>query len=162
VPPAKNSPTDGLSTTVSKRIGWWTGRLTRAHLVQLISFGLSGAFTGIVYSAAAWSLIALSPKTFEFDVVIAYAIATAANYLGARLVFKATTGIRGHALRYLSVVAANFLTTSVLAWSLHRTGADNIISVYLPVAVTLVPTFVLMRSWVFKNPAIDELTPTVG
>ncbi len=120
--------------------------------MQLISFGLNGAITGIVYSAAVWSLIALSPKTFELDVVIAYAVATAANYLGARLVFKPTSGIGGHALRYLSVVVANFLTTSVLAWYLHRTGADDIISVYLPVAVTLVPTFVLMRKWVFKNP----------
>jgi len=35
---------------------------------------------------------------------------------------------------------------------LHHAGAGNIISVYLPVAVTSVPTFVLMRSWVFKNP----------
>jgi len=121
-------------------------------LVQLISFGLNGAFTGIVYSAAVWSLIALSPETFELDVVIAYAVATAANYFGARLVFKPTTGIRGHALRYLSVIAANFLTTAVLAWCLHRTGAENIISVYLPVVATSVPTFVLMRSWVFKNP----------
>lgn len=131
-------------------------------MVQLISFGLNGVFTGIVYSVAVWSLIAFSPKTFELDVVTAYAISVAANYLGARLVFKPTTGIRGHALRYLFVVAANFLTTAVLAWWLHRAGADNIISVYLPVAVTLVPTFVLMRSWVFKNPAIDELTPTIG
>ena len=150
--PANDSPTAGFTSTLPRRIRWWAGRVTKTHLVQLISFGLNGAFTAIVYSAAVWSLIALSPKTFELDVVIAYAVATAANYFGARLVFKPTTGIRGHALRYLSVIAANFLTTAVLAWCLHHAGAGNIISVYLPVAVTSVPTFVLMRSWVFKNP----------
>lgn len=85
------------------------------------------------------------------DVLIAYAIGVGANYLGARLVFKPTTGLRRHALRYLSVVAANFLTTAVLAWWLHRIGADNIISVYPPVAVTAVPTFALMRNWVFDS-----------
>lgn len=155
VPTANDSPTDGRSDTLPKGIGWRTLRLTRTHLVQLVSFGFNGAFTGIVYSAAVWSLIALSPKTFELDIVMAYAIATAANYFGARLVFKPTTDIRGHAVRYLSVVAANFLTTSVLAWYLHRAGADDFISVYLPVGVTLVPTFVLMRGWVFKKQAID-------
>jgi putative flippase GtrA len=145
---------------MSRRLGSRTGRLTRVHMVQLISFGLNGASTGIVYSVAVWSLLAISRKTFELDVVIAYAISIAANYLGARLVFKPTTGIRGHALRYLSVVASNFLTTAVLAWWLHRAGADNIISVYLPVAVTSIPTFVLMRNWVFKNPVFDELAAT--
>lgn len=124
-------------------------------MVQLILFGVNGVSTGIVYSAAVWSLIAMSPRTFELDVLIAYAIGLGANYLGARLVFKPTTGLRRHALRYLSVVAANFLTTAVLAWWLHRTGVANIISVYLPVMVTAAPTFVLMRRWVFNNSATD-------
>jgi len=115
-------------------------------------FGANGVSTGIVYSAVVWSLIALSPRTFELDVIVAYATAIAANYVGARLVFKPTTGLRRHALRYLSVVAANFLTTAVLAWWLHWIGVANIISVYLPVMVTAAPTFVLMRRWVFNNP----------
>jgi len=153
VPPANGSQTDGHGAALFKKPDSWTGRGTKARVVQLILFGVNGVSTGIVYSAAVWSLIAVSPKTFEFDVVIAYAVAAAVNYLGARMVFKPTTGIRGHAMRYLSVVAANFLTTGVLAWCLHRAGAENIISVYLPVAVTSVPTFVLMRGWVFKNPA---------
>lgn len=154
--PTTGSPKGGLTATLFRRIGWWTGPLTKVHLVQLILFGMNAVATAIVYTAAVWSLIALSGETFVLDIVIAYAIATAANYLGARVVFKPTTGVRGHALRYLSVVAANFLATAVLAWWLHRTGAAKIISVYVPVAVTSVPTFVLMRSWVFKNPAITR------
>lgn len=131
-----------------------SGWLTKARLVQLILFGANGICTGIVYSLAVWSLIAISPTTLVLDVVIAYATATTVNYLGARLVFKPETSVRGHALRYLSLIAANFVATAGLAWWLDRTGADNIISVYLPVAVTSIPTFMLMRSWVFKNKTV--------
>jgi putative flippase GtrA len=134
-------------------------RLTRAQLVQLASFGVNGLSTGVVYSVAVWTLIALSRRTFALDVLIAYAIAVLANYFGARLVFKPTTGIRGHALKYLSVIAANLLITSGLAWILHQAGAADVVAAYLPVAVTTVPTFVLMRSWVFRS---SDLAITQG
>jgi putative flippase GtrA len=119
--------------------------------VQLVSFGLNGVSTAIVYSTAAWSLIALSPTTLAFDVTFAYAIAVAAHYLGSRLVFRAKTDLHGHVFRYLAVIAASWLTTAFLAWCLHRTAINIVIAVYLPVAVTAVPTFLLMRNWVFKN-----------
>jgi len=66
--------------------------------------------------------------------------------------------MRCHALRYLIVVAAHFAGTASLACCLHRIGAHNIISMYLPVAVTLVPIFVLIRGWVFKNPVTFEVS----
>lgn len=120
--------------------------------MQLSFFALNGLFAGIVYSVAVWSLISISPETIELDVIVAFALSALANYLGARLVFRPETTIRGHALRYLTVIVANFLTAGFFAWCLHRAGADDIVSVYLPVLVTAGPTFVLMRSWAFKKP----------
>ena len=151
--PANSPPAHDLGASPTRRGPRWIGRFTKPQLVQLVSFGLNGVSTAIVYSAAVWSLIAVSPRTFAFDVLLAYAIATAAHYFGSRLVFRAKTGMHGHdLLRYLAVVAASWLTTASLAWCLHRTAVNNVIAVYLPVAVTPIPTFLLMRNWVFKNP----------
>ena len=105
--PANSPPAHDLGASPTRRGPRWIGRFTKPQLVQLVSFGLNGVSTAIVYSAAVWWLIAVSPTTFEFDVLLAYVIAMAANYLGSRLVFRAKTDMHGHVLRYLTVVAAS-------------------------------------------------------
>jgi putative flippase GtrA len=132
--------------------------LTRRTITQLVSYGINGVITAVVYTAVVWTLIALSRKTFALDVVAAYACAVVCNYVGARFIFKPTVGLRGHLPRYLAVIAGNFAVTALLAWSLHRAGVPNLFGAYLPVAVTAIPTFVLLRHWVF-TPAPTEVTP---
>jgi putative flippase GtrA len=120
------------------------------RLLQLLLFAANGLCTAVIYSAVVWTLIAASPETFAVDVVVAYAVATAANYLVARFVFKPTGGALAHLPRYLVVVAGNFAFTAAAAWLLHRLGTWDAIAAYAPVVVTAVPTFVLMRMWVFR------------
>jgi putative flippase GtrA len=129
--------------------------VTRANVAQVVGFGLNGASTAVVYSIAIWTLIAVSPRTFAVDVVAAYAIAVAVNYLGARLIFKPGDDLRTHFARYAILVAANSIATAVLASWLHRLGVHYALAVYFPVAVTVIPTFVLMRTWVFKRSTIE-------
>ena len=137
--PASNSERSRLPRTASR---------TRA--VQLIQFAANGSLTAVIYSVAALSLIAASPTTLAADVAVSYAIAVASHYVGSRLLFHSGNIGRSHVFRYLSVVGVNFCATAGIAWLLHRLGAGNIISAYAPVVVTVVPTFVLMRSWVFR------------
>lgn len=84
---------------------------------------------------------------------MAYAIGGICNYTGARRIFKPTTTIKGHLGRYLTVIAGAFALTSAVAWSLDRGGAPDWVGAYVPVLVTAIPTFVLMRTWVFRSPA---------
>lgn len=119
--------------------------------MQLALFGLNGAFAAAVYSAVVWTLIAASPDTFALDVVIAFAASAVANYVGARVVFKPHTTFRGHILRYLIVVACTFTATGVIAALVHDAGAPDIVGAYLPTVLTAIPTFVVMRTWVFRR-----------
>ena len=96
--------------------------------------------------------MAAFPDAFVVDVVIAYAIAVLWNYLGARLVFRPETPLAAHGWRYASVVALNFAATATVAWACRRAELPDAVAVYLPVALTVVPTYVFMRVWVFCPP----------
>jgi putative flippase GtrA len=128
------------------------GRLDRQVVTQLVKFGLNGLVTAVAYSAVVWTLIAVSHKTFALDVVVAYAVSSVCNYIGARWVFKPTDGISGHIGRYVTVVACGFTLTTVLAWLIHKAGVPDLVGAYLPVLITAVPTFLAMRFWVFNSP----------
>ena len=123
---------------------------SRHNLTQLAFFGANGLSTAIVYSVAVWTLIAVSPQTFALNVAVAYILGVVWNYLGARWIFKPGGDFRGHAPRYLAVVLGNLVVTALIAGVLNWAGAPKLISAYLPVAVIAVPTFLLMRGWVFK------------
>ena len=136
---------DEASNEVRRILG-----VRRHDLHQFILYGLNGVFTAIMYSIAFWSLLALSRHTFVLDVIIAYAVAGLCNYTGARRLFKPTTKLHGHVRRYLVVLVGAFSLTSALAWSLDQAGAPRFVGAYLPVVVTSLPVFLLMRAWVFS------------
>jgi putative flippase GtrA len=148
VPKSDSTVGDASSVRVDRKrseaSAVWRGRLG-----HFLLFGLNGAVTAIVYSIAVWSLIAISPRTFAADVVTAYAVAVGVNYLGARLLFRPTSRVSGHIVRYAAVVCLNFAITAAIAWLLHRAGARDAVAAYAPVLITAVPTYVLMRRWVF-------------
>ena len=160
-PPVANAATAGSvsSDVVSARRFRFAGRrFLSPQVLQFALFAVNGAVVAVIYSIAVWSLISLSPRSFTFDVVIAYGISVVTNYLGARLIFRSATRMRTHVPRYLTVVALNFVLAAAVAWSLDYIGAPRIISAYAPVVVTAVPSFLLMRRWVFR----PETSPTVS
>ena len=69
------------------------------------------------------------------------------------MVFKPETALATHAWRYAAVVALNFAVTAAVAWACRRAGLPDAVGVYLPVLVTVVPSYLLMRIWVFSQPS---------
>jgi putative flippase GtrA len=124
-------------------------RLKQSKFGGFILFASNGAITAATYSAVVWTLIALSGQTFALDVLAAYACAVAANYTGSRLIFGADSSVRSHVPRYATVVCLNFAITAGIAALLHGLGAPTAFAAYLPVIITAIPSYYLMRSWVF-------------
>jgi putative flippase GtrA len=112
-------------------------------------FAVNGIVTAIVYSAIAWSVLVVEPGASSLAVVIAYAGAVAVNYLGSRIVFHAPPPSAPQLGRYFIVVAGNGLTAFVVASALKAGGSQEWVTVYGPVLVTMIPSFALMRWWVF-------------
>ena len=50
------------------------------------------------------------------------------------------------------MVALNFAAAATVAWACRRAELPDAVAVYLPVALTVVPTYVFMRVWVFCPP----------
>jgi putative flippase GtrA len=125
----------------------WSGQI----LWQAVLYGSNGVATGLLYSAVAWGLLAATSISLTGAVVIAYAVSVLGNYVGSRLIFRPTHGIGEHGLRYLAVVAFSFASTAFWAWVLDRPSVPAVVSVYAPVLLTTIPTFLLLRRWVFRS-----------
>jgi putative flippase GtrA len=128
----------------------WLSRLSVVR--QLVSYGVNGLLTTAVYSAVVWTLLAVSHKTFALDVLIAYGIAVICNYLGSRYIFRPTTNLHGHLFRYVTVVAGNVVLTALGAWLLRQWEAPDFVAAYVPVWAVTIPSFGLLRVWVFRSP----------
>lgn len=144
------------------RIGSLRHGISRRTFGQFMAFGVNGLCTAAVYSAVVWTLIVLSRRTFPLDVVIAYVVSTVVNYLGSRVIFHQGTTLRGHMVRYLALVAANLAVAAGIAALLDANHAPDAVGAYLPPVITAIPTFLLMKRWVFRAASPGQPMDEVG
>jgi hypothetical protein len=80
---------------------------------------------------------------------VAYAVTATYNYVGTRFIFEPTTPFAEHLGKYIAVVVAGFVLTTLLGWYLGGTSVPHSIGAAIPVLVVPIPTFLALRHWVF-------------
>lgn len=115
-----------------------------------------------VYTVVAWLMLDISRHTFALDVLVAYVASAVSNYLGARRVFQVQSRFGSHKWRYLATLALSFGLTTILAVGVDNLDLPKLIAAYLPPIIAAVPTFLLLRFWVFRHDRAAANAVTAG
>jgi hypothetical protein len=120
------------------------------HLVMdFVKYAFNGAIAVSIYALVTWGMLSGTNHTLWLSVAVAYAVTATYNYVSTRFIFEPTTPFAEHLGKYIAVVVAGFVLTTLLGWYLGGTSVPHSIGAAIPVLVVPIPTFLALRHWVF-------------
>ena len=118
-----------------------------------IKFALVGGTTAIIYFALLVVLMRFPLLNYQWNVSIAYVMATSFHFAANRwFTFRAHEGRATRQLgRYVILVLINYLLTLLIVTGMvELLGAHPIVGACMAVGLTAVVAFLIARSWVFR------------
>lgn len=139
-------------------------RLTRDRLVQLGRFLVVGVASAITDIGGLYLLHAVVGMWLPLAAATSFLASFAVNFtLNRRWTFDAQAGATGGQLvRFTVLVAINTVLTSVGVTAITGLGLNFMVAKLIVVVVVTAANFVVLRLWVFRQPARPAADPADG